>query len=126
MQDDAVVRGGRSEASVAEALAQMRALGVDRLRLTASCRSLAPARDDPRRPPGLDATDPAAYEGPALAAIDRGVRLASAQGLRIMLDLAFGAPLWATASRTGDPAVDRKSTRRNSSHLVNSYALFCW
>src|SRR2546426_7531602 len=25
----------------------------------------------------------------------------------------------------GDPSADRKSTRLNSSHLVNSYAVFC-
>jgi hypothetical protein len=106
MQDDAVVLGGRSEASVSEALGQMRALGVDRLRLTASWRSLAPARDATRRPAGLDPSDPAAYDGPALAAIDRAVRLAGPRGLRVLLDLAFGAPLWATASRTGDVAVD--------------------
>ncbi|HVE66988.1 MAG TPA: hypothetical protein VNB64_00240, partial [Solirubrobacteraceae bacterium] len=106
MQDDALVLGGRSEAAVAEAVAQMRALGVDRLRVTASWRSLAPERDSTRRPPGLDATAPAANDGPALAALDRAVRVASAHGLRLLVDLAFGAPLWATPSRTGDVSVD--------------------
>jgi hypothetical protein len=106
MQDDAVVLGARTDGTVDAALAQMRALGVDRVRVTASWRALAPARDATRRPPGLDAADPGAYSGPAVAALDRAARLASAHGLRVLLDLAFGAPLWATASRTGDVAVD--------------------
>jgi hypothetical protein len=105
MQDDAVVLGGPSEAAVGQAMEQMRALGVDRLRVTVSWRSLAPARDANRRPPGLDPADPAAYDGGA-AAVDRAVRLASARGLHVLLDLAFGAPLWATASRTGATEVD--------------------
>lgn len=105
MQDDALVLGGRSEAAVAEAVARMRELGVDRVRVTASWRSMAPGRDDTRRPAGLDAADPAAYDGTA-AALDRAVRVAGAHGLRLLVDLAFGAPLWATASRTGDVAVD--------------------
>jgi cellulase (glycosyl hydrolase family 5) len=106
MQDDAVVLGGPSEATVDAALKQMRELGVDRLRVTASWRSLAPARDATRRPAGFDPADPGAYDGAAVAAVDRAVRLAAANGLRVMLDLAFGAPLWATASRTGSVEVD--------------------
>ncbi len=106
MQDDAVVLGGRSDAAVDSALKQMRALGVDRLRVTASWRSLAPQRDAVQRPAGFDAADPGAYDGPAVAALDRAVRLAAANGLSVLVDLAFGAPLWATASRTGAPDVD--------------------
>ena len=109
MQDDGVVLGSPSEAAAGEALAQMRALGVDRLRLTAGWRSLAPARDETRKPAGFEASDPGAYSGAAIAAVDRGVRLAAANGLRVMLDMAFGAPLWATASRTGDEEIDSAS-----------------
>jgi hypothetical protein len=106
MQDDALVLGSPTEAGVDGALAQMRALGVDRLRLTASWREIAPDRDAPQRPAGFDPADPAAYGGAAIAAVDRAVRLAAANGLRVMVDLAFGAPLWATRSRTGAPDVD--------------------
>src|SRR4051794_21214730 len=78
MQDDAVVLGGPSESAVDGALGQMRALGVDRLRVTASWRALAPEAGATRRPAGFYAAAPSAYDGPAIAALDRAVRLASA------------------------------------------------
>ena len=93
MQDDAALLY-RSPAQVGRSLHRMSRLGVDRVRITASWRQLAPQRDWRTRP-FFDATDPSQYERPALERLDHAVRAAHAQGLEVMLDLGFFAPRWA-------------------------------
>src|SRR3712207_7887028 len=56
--------------------------------------------------------------GPQLYAGDRGA------GLVVMEDLGLGDNLY-TQLLADDVAVDRKSTRLNSSHANISYAVFC-
>ena len=93
LQDDAALLY-RRPAQVRRALRRMSALGVDRVRITASWRQLAPDRDSARRP-SFDAADAGAYDRQALRRLDRAVDGARAEGMKVMIDLGFFAPRWA-------------------------------
>jgi len=92
----------RSDSEVADAMAQLAQMGVDRVRLTAGWSVIAPEADSATAP-DFDATDPAAYPAHAWDNLDRAVRDAAAQGMKVDIDIAFWAPLWAT----GDTAPGR-------------------
>jgi hypothetical protein len=94
LQDDAELLHGTDE-EVRAAMAQVREFGVDRVRLTAAWSVLTRDADAKQRP-DFDAADPAAYEQVRWAGLDRAVRLAHEQGLSVMIDVGFWAPLWAT------------------------------
>lgn len=95
IQDDAALLY-RSPARVRRALDRMSRHGVDRVRITASWRQLAPDREAARKP-AFDATDAGEYDRTALARLDRAVDGARARGMGVMLDLGFFAPRWAIA-----------------------------
>ena len=78
MQDDAALLY-RSPARVRRALRRMSALGVDRVRITASWRQLAPDRDS-RRKPAFDAADPAPTTARRCERLDAAVDGARAAG----------------------------------------------
>jgi hypothetical protein len=103
LQDDAHLLY-RTDAEVRSAMADVRALGVDRVRLTASWSLLAPGPDSAQRP-DFDATDPGAYPAANWFYLDRAVRVAHETGLKVMIDLAFWAPRWATHD---DPATPNR------------------
>jgi hypothetical protein len=94
LQDDAMLLHGGDQ-GVKDAMARLRDLGVDRVRLTAGWSVIAPQPDAPQRP-DFDDTDPATYPADAWANLDRAVREAHAAGLAVMIDIAFWAPRWAT------------------------------
>ena len=94
LQDDAVLLHS-TDAGVKDAMTQLRALGVDQVRLTAGWSVIAPQPDSPTRP-AFDDTYPAAYPADSWANLDRAVRDASDAGLKVMIDIAFWAPRWAT------------------------------
>ncbi|HEX8206530.1 MAG TPA: hypothetical protein VF587_10775 [Solirubrobacteraceae bacterium] len=94
LQDDAALLHGPEE-DVRAAMAQVREFGVDRVRLTAGWSVLTRDADAKQRP-DFDAADPAAYEQARWAGLDRAVRIATEQGLAVMVDVGFWAPLWAT------------------------------
>jgi len=94
LQDDAVLLHSTDQ-GVRDAMTQLRALGVDRVRLTAGWSVIAPQPDAAARP-DFDETDPAAYPAGAWDNLDRAVRDASDAGLKVMIDIAFWAPRWAT------------------------------
>lgn len=94
LQDDAELLHGSDE-EVRTAMAQVREFGVDRIRITAGWSVLTRDADSKQRP-DFDATNPAAYEQARWAGLDRAVRLAGEQGLAVMIDVGFWAPLWAT------------------------------
>ncbi len=79
-------------ASVDATMAELAALGVDRVRLPALWRVLAPDS------PPADPTDPAAYE-PRLAALDHAIASAYNHGLAVLVNVRGGAPDWAQGSR---------------------------
>jgi hypothetical protein len=99
LQDDAVLLHSTDQ-GVRDAMTQLRALGVDRVRLTAGWSVIAPQPDAAARP-DFDETDPAAYPAGAWDNLDRAVRDANDAGLQVMIDIAFWAPRWATHD---DPA----------------------
>lgn len=101
LQDDALFLHG-SEAEIADGLERLRALGIDRLRLTAGWSVIAP-QPDATSPPALDASDPGAYPAGNWANLDRAVRMATAAGVRPMIDIAFWAPRWATTEQLDTP-----------------------
>ncbi|MGI8414383.1 MAG: hypothetical protein ACR2LV_11550 [Solirubrobacteraceae bacterium] len=77
-------------------LAQMRSLGVDRMRVILRWSSIAPNAGSHRRPRGFDASDPAAYPARNWRPWDTVVKDAQSAGIKLDFDLAGGAPLWAT------------------------------
>jgi hypothetical protein len=94
IQDDAELLH-RPDDQVRASMDRIRALGIDRVRLTAGWSVLAPDPDAPSKP-SFDASDPAAYPQAAWRSLDRAVALARAAGLDVMIDIAFWAPRWAT------------------------------
>jgi hypothetical protein len=90
---------------------------VDRVRLTAGWSLIAPNPDSPRRP-DFNAADPAAYPAANWVYLDRAVRLANEFGLKVMIDIAFWAPRWATHD---DPATPN---RLRTEIDPEQYALF--
>jgi hypothetical protein len=100
VQDDALLLD-RSDAQVASSMAALAAMGVARVRLTASWSLIAPEPESPEAPP-FNAADPDAYPAQSWYALDRAVRDATADGLSVDIDIAFWAPRWATAD-TSDP-----------------------
>jgi hypothetical protein len=93
LDDDALML--YSDARTAEATArELRSLGVDWLRVNAAWSNIAPASQSARRPP-FDARDPGAYPAGAWAPLDRAVRTAARNGLRVLIDIGFWAPRWA-------------------------------
>jgi hypothetical protein len=101
LQDDAHLLY-RTDQEVRSALADVHALGVDRVRLTASWSLLAPSPDSAQRP-DFDATDPRAYPAGNWVYLDRAVRMANEEGLKVMIDIAFWAPRWATHDDPSTP-----------------------
>jgi hypothetical protein len=94
LQDDAQLLH-RSDDQVRASMEQIKALGIDRVRITAGWSTIAPDADAPARP-NFDDTDPAAYPRDSWMNLDRAVKLAHQAGLEVMIDIAFWAPRWAT------------------------------
>ena len=102
LQDDARVLRSGPEAREAT-LDELKALGVDTLKLTVSWRGLAPSGRT--RPSGFAADDPAAYAG--WEPYDAAVAEAARRGLEVFLQVAGPAPDWATGGRSDPPGVLR-------------------
>jgi hypothetical protein len=87
-----------SSGVVEQTLDQLKALGVDELRVTVLWSQIAPAASSTTRPAGFNARDPAAYPEPSWAPYDRLILLARQRGLGVDLNLTAPGPLWAMAS----------------------------
>jgi hypothetical protein len=81
----------------AHTLGALRAMGVDRIRVSVFWRSVAPDSQSKTRP-RFDAADPGAYPPGSWDRYDRIVTLARSLGLAVNLDITDPAPLWATGS----------------------------
>ena len=103
IQDDGLLLF-RPREEVQAAVARMKALGVDRVRITASWSSLTRAPELDTKPVGFDAADPAAYEQARWQALDTAVRAIRAAGLQALVDIGFWAPHWATTDPPGPRA----------------------
>jgi hypothetical protein len=102
VQDDRLLLHQPPDA-VRASLAQIAALGAERVRLTANWSTLAREPDGTNRP-RFDAADPAAYEQARWRGLDTAVALANAAGLRVVVDVGFWAPVWATKDTSGPRA----------------------
>jgi hypothetical protein len=87
-----------SRATVTRTLEVLRALGVDRLRVTMLWSTVAPDPLAAAAPVGFDPTDPSAYPTGGWAPYDRLLELARAHRLAVDLDLTAPGPLWAMQS----------------------------
>ncbi|MGH2917129.1 MAG: hypothetical protein ACRDLS_00815 [Solirubrobacteraceae bacterium] len=103
IQDDASLLHRPTE-QVRASLQKMRSLGLDRVRLTANWSVLTRSPDSDQRPAGFDARDPRAYSQAVWQALDEAVRLAKEEGLKVVIDIGFWAPRWATTDPPGPRA----------------------
>lgn len=85
--------------TVEKTLRTLRALGVDRIRVTILWSAIAPDSLSRVRPRHFDATDPAAYPAAAWTNYDRVAVLARASGIAVDFNLTAPGPLWAMARR---------------------------
>ncbi len=118
IQDDNVLVYG-SDSDVVTGMFLLRNLGVDRARITLPWSLAAPRPNDRRKPRRFRADRPDAY-APSAATyassfiyhIDRAVQVGALYGVKIDLDIGFGAPRWAAAgfgTKDRFGAVDRPS-----------------
>jgi hypothetical protein len=77
-----------------ETFSELRALGVDRVRLSVHWRVLAP-EDRPPTQPG----DPASYPASNFDPLDFTIEQAAAHGIAVLLNVTGGAPDWATGKK---------------------------
>jgi hypothetical protein len=96
LQDDALLLH-RSDAETRATLQELRRLGVDWVRVTAGWSVIAPEPAAERRP-DFDPRDPGTYPPGAWDKLDRLVTMAREEGLRVLVDIAFWAPRWATGA----------------------------
>ncbi len=107
VQDDAQFLH-RPADKVRDSMDRLSALGVDRVRITASWATLAPEPKSKRIPGApFDASDSKTYPKDAFKTLDTAVKAADAKGLKVMIDLAFWAPRWAV----GRPAANKNRER---------------
>jgi hypothetical protein len=106
VQDDAELLY-RPDAQRAKVLDDLRAAGVDWVRVTAGWSVIAPEPEAAQRPAGFDATDPDAYPPGAWDRLDRLARFARERGLALNVDIAFWAPRWAVARAADAPDRER-------------------
>jgi hypothetical protein len=84
-------------------LAEIKALGVDRVRVSVYWRLLAPQPEKQERPPAgqYPTSDPRFYGQSKWDRYDRIVALANKHGLGVLFSLTAPAPLWATGKPEG-------------------------
>ncbi len=83
----------------AKQLDELKAFGVNTVRVIVAWRQLAPNPDSPVKP-SFDATNPSAYP-PQWDALDDLIRGAQARGMNVLLTPSTPAPDWATGGRDG-------------------------
>jgi hypothetical protein len=84
------------ETNPAGTLAQLRMLGVDRVRVAVRWQQIAPNPLSHRRPRNFNGADPASYPAGTWGVWDAIVSYAKQDGIAVNFDLLGGAPLWAT------------------------------
>ena len=83
--------------AAARTLNALKALGVDRVRVTLEWVQIAPQATSLTPPAHFDATNPADYPRDKWAPYDRLVELASARGIKVDFNISAPGPLWAMA-----------------------------
>jgi hypothetical protein len=83
-------------------LNELKALGVDRIRVSVPWRLIAPAPDSATRPASLgDAADMSQYDPRAFNNHDHLLRVARQLGIEVLVTIGGPAPLWAGQRRNG-------------------------
>jgi hypothetical protein len=95
LMDDAQFVYAADAKQVDQRMAEAKALGFNRIRVSVYWRLLAPSADKEQKPAG-DATDPRWYRG--WDRYDRIVQSAGAHGLGVLFSLTGPSPLWATGT----------------------------
>jgi len=103
VQDDASLLH-RPPDQVRASMQKLRSLGVDRVRLTANWSVLTREPDANRKPEGFDARDPSAYPQARWVGLDNAVQIARETGLKVLIDIGFWGPHWATSDPPGPRA----------------------
>ena len=103
VQDDGLLLY-RPAAEVQAAVARMKQLGIDRVRITASWSSLTRDAESEVKPAGFDGGDPGSYEQARWAGLDTAIRAIRGAGLKALIDIGFWAPHWATTDAPGPRA----------------------
>ena len=99
--DDALIVYGNAD-QVDQRLAEMKALGFDRVRVSVYWRLLAPNPDQKQKPSSqYDESDPHFYGQARWDRYDRIATLAAKHGLGVLFTLTGPAPLWATGTPQG-------------------------
>ncbi|MDQ3935784.1 MAG: hypothetical protein M3340_14265 [Actinomycetota bacterium] len=91
-----------------QTLDELKALGVDTIRVNAIWARIAPERDSESKP-GFDATDPGAYPSDNWSALDSLLQGAAQRGIGVYVTVTGPAPKWASPCgdrRTCDPNRD--------------------
>lgn len=103
VQDDGLLLY-RPAAEVQAAVARMKQLGIDTVRITASWSSLTRMAEAEDKPGGFDGGDPGAYEQGRWQGLDTAIRAVRGAGLKALVDIGFWAPHWATTDPPGPRA----------------------
>jgi hypothetical protein len=107
VQDDAQFLH-RSAAAVDANARRLSELGATRVRLTAGWSAIAPKPTSKTVPPApFDASDSQTYPKTAFTTLDTAVKAATANNVKVMIDLAFWAPRWAVGQASPNPARER-------------------
>ena len=93
-----------STPAVVQTLQTLKALGVDRLRITVKWQDVAPA-PEATTPPHFDAAQPGAYTSSGWSRYDRIDYLAARYGLKLDFDVTGPGPLWAAEANAHDAQV---------------------
>ncbi len=93
-------------------IAELRAFGVDTVRLVLGWRYLVPKPNARRRPEGFSPADPDDYPLRRWAPVDATVRGVHAAGMRVLLTPSGPLPDWASASRRSALAEPRAAEYR--------------
>ncbi len=96
-QDDDLLEFAPAD-RVAATLDQLKALGVDRVRVSLFWGAVAPDSQKQTRPASFDAADPDAYPNGSWDRYDTLLRLAAARGIGVNFDVTGPAPMWATGN----------------------------
>ncbi len=120
-QDDAdthsLVYGSPEEVSAE--IARLKALGVDRLRITVSWGLVAPDVESSTRP-NFEASDPNAYPAHAWDRYDTIVRDAAAVGMAVNFNVSTPAPKWARERAPSHAASPVEDERFGSAYKIKS------
>jgi hypothetical protein len=107
-QDDPLLVGTDSATKMEPTLDELKAMGVDRIRVSLFWSVVAPANDSPTRPTYFDPADSATYGPNHWEVYDRVIKAAAARGIAVNLNVTSPLPRW--GSTAASPRADVQST----------------